>query len=475
MKKLMLFLMCILLLTGCGTAQLPASEPATEPTIQPPQVIDYFDYEYLHENPRDLAWEEDIVFFAKTMLGTDTVDGQPYLTTNTVEIMSSDVGTSEASEYRSLYNEYMHQEFLESVSALIGQIPNLTDMQIQYELRRIVCALEDCHSQMLVQREASFPLAVELLECDGELGLYAVRLPVSFGHLIYAKLIAINDIPIEEVFQKMAPYLNGESSWGALAMFANITKGNYLARLEALQAAGIVSIDTKNARFRFLSDNGEEEIILEAVPAEVGYTEDLINLHHVNAESLSWSQYLYEDYFFRYFPDDDTLYIRLYSVPGNHSGKLSGFIANIKKVVQEQNGVRKTILDLRDNGGGTPDTLQELTDFLKEPITGMKYILINEACFSASVSIPYSIRTASETAAIIGSPAAQGPNSPYHNNQLYTMKNHGLEFYFSMGFVELNPNYEYDTLIPDIYIYQNLDDYINGVDTVLETVWNLPA
>ena len=41
--------------------------------------------------------------------------------------------------------------------------------------------------------------------------------------------------------------------------------------------------------------------------------------------------------------------------------------------------------------------------------------------------------------------------------------------------VELNPNYEYDTLIPDIYIYQNLDDYMNGVDTVLETVWNLPA
>lgn len=462
MKRLFVFLLCLVLLTGC------TSEP------EQPQTVDFHNYQYRYEDPRDLSWEEDIVYFAQTMLGNETVDGQPYLTTNAVEIMPSDIGTAAVSEYRSLYNGQMHQAFLESVSNLIDQVPELTDMQIQYELRRIVCALEDCHSQMLVEREAQFPLTVECLESDGELGLYAVRLPDEFGHLIFCELVAINDIPIGEVFNRMAPYLNGESAYGALAMLANVTKGNYIARREALQAAGIMGIDENTARFRFMTDYGEKEITLEAIPAGGGAPDyEITDLNHVNYGFFSWSLYHDEDYFCAYFPEEDTLYIRMYSIPGLQSGQLSGFIGNIKKLVREQDGVSKTILDLRDNGGGTPDTLQELTDFLADPITGTKYILINEACFSAAVSIPYRLREESGNAYIVGSPAAQGPNTPYHNNQLYTMKNHGLDFYYSMGFVQLAPDYEYDTLVPDVLIYQTLDDYIRGYDTVLEAVLDM--
>ena len=465
MKKLLYIILCMILLTGC------AMEPAA--TVPPVTEVDYFHYEYRYENQRDLAWEEDIVYFAQTMLGNDTVDGQPYLTTNTVEIMPSDVGTDMISDYRSLYNEQMHQVFLNSVSILIDRITELTDMQIQYELRRIVCALEDCHSQVLVDRVARFPLAVECLESGGELGLYAVRLPADYEHLLYGKLVTVNDIPIEEVFLKMEPYLNGESSYGALAMFVNLTKGNYLARLEALQAAGIVPIGENTARFRFLTDSGEEEITMDSIPVGDEASFEVIDQNHAMHGFYSWSKYFEEDYFFEYFPEDDTLYIRLYSIPGSQSGKLSGFIGNIKKVVREQNGVSKTILDLRDNGGGTPATVQELTEFLKDSITGTKYILINEACFSASVSIPYYVRFGSENTCIVGVPAAQGPNSPYHNNQIYTMKNSGLRFYYSMGFVNMAPEYENDTLTPDILIYQNLDDYQNGIDTVLKAVWEM--
>lgn len=477
MKRYLCVLLALLavLFCGCDREEAPETtvpETTVPETTAPVARIDFSDYEYRYTDQRDREWEEDIVYMTQIFLGDDIVDGHPYLTHNDVSINSMfdyDV------EFRSLFDQAKYDRFVEDISALIGNIPNLTDIQIHYELARIVNELEDLHASAELPMGELFPFAVERLESDGELGFYIVRLPKKYQKLIFSRLVSINDVPVEEVFERMKPYLCGESDEGAMALFTNVLYGNYIAWKDALQVIGVMGWEEDTVRLGLVTPSGAQaRIELEALDYETEYdSSKIVDNCHVRSEGLSWSKYFEADFFYEYLEEEDTLYIRLYTVPSYTSGELMGFISGIKKLVQEREGVSKTIVDFRDNGGGVTDTIQELLEFLNDPITGHKYVLINESSFSAAVLTPYWISISNEDTTLVGTPASQRPNTPSVNGQLWKLKNRDKYFKISMGYMELAPDYENDTLIPDILVYQTLEDYIEDIDTVLETVLDM--
>ena len=76
-----------------------------------------------------------------------------------------------------------------------------------------------------------------------------------------------------------------------------------------------------------------------------------------------------------------------------------------------------------------------------------------------------------ESARIVGTPGGQ-PANFWGGVQGFYLPNSGLYFQRPSTFCNNIPGDENDALMPDIIIYQTIEDYRNGIDTVLEAVKN---
>ena len=97
------------------------------------------------------------------------------------------------------------------------------------------------------------------------------------------------------------------------------------------------------------------------------------------------------------------------------------------------------------------------------------YILIDEGCYSAGVIVPYSVKQLIKNSVLAGTPAGQNPNMCGSTRE-YVLPNSKYTVAISNYYTEFWPDYEYETLLPDITIYQTLEDYKQGTDTVLEAI-----
>lgn len=55
---------------------------------------------------------------------------------------------------------------------------------------------------------------------------------------------------------------------------------------------------------------------------------------------------------------------------------------------------------------------------------------------------------------------------------MYVADNYKIPFRISLAYKNIWPEYEEETLVPDILITPTIEDYMNNIDTVLEVVLN---
>ena len=73
---------------------------------------------------------------------------------------------------------------------------------------------------------------------------------------------------------------------------------------------------------------------------------------------------------------------------------------------------------------------------------------------------------------LVGTPAGEPPNETFQTSQ-FTSPNHKLIFLMSiLKQFYTWPGYDEDALMPDILIGQSVEDYRNGIDSVLKYVLN---
>lgn len=483
-KRLICLLLTLLLLSGCAQTASPQTQAATESTVPEttesvPETVPettapddtqpepaFADYVCQYTDERDLAWEQDIVYFAQLYLGEKTVKGHPYL-------VNKDYPTTDANRRaysKRFYDPAIRDLFIQEVFALIDRIPELTDLEINFELQRIAALLGDAHTSVYVPYDEVFPVIVEQLEQNGEMGLYCVRIPAVHENVLLARLDAINGIAIDEVLQRLNAYTSTENEYWALHHQTSIFSYMTITDLNYLRAAGIVGLEEESARFRFVTVSGETvEVELEALSLEDEYFQvTYANCDILRMGFLSYSQYGYASYFFDR-PAEDALYIRLYQMVEEEEYRLEAFFQDIRDSLAYEGEVSKVIIDLRNNPGGYASVNQYLTEFLQAQEFQQVYILINGGSCSAAVIFPCMAQAAVENVVIVGTPAGQPPNF-FANAQVYTLRKHDVSFTISTNYTECVADFSGSALMPDVIIYQKLDDYMNGVDTVLEYV-----
>ncbi|MGN0628166.1 MAG: S41 family peptidase [Oscillospiraceae bacterium] len=168
---------------------------------------------------------------------------------------------------------------------------------------------------------------------------------------------------------------------------------------------------------------------------------------------------------------DDALYIKVNMFEDKEYQTFAKFASDIQSEVNEVSPVKKTIIDARDNMGGRTQSYDRFIEMLSGDEFGKVYVLINDGSISRAVVIPALIKQNVEGAVIVDGPSSEPPNGVgYMLDGMYRTPNNKLVFAFGSYYINFWPGYEYDALMPDIEIYQTIEDYANGVDTVLEAV-----
>jgi hypothetical protein len=138
--------------------------------------------------------------------------------------------------------------------------------------------------------------------------------------------------------------------------------------------------------------------------------------------------------------------------------------------------VRRVIVDLRLNGGGSSSVIEPLLDGLgsRPALTarGHLYAFIGAQTFSSGLMAAMDLHNRLH-AILVGGPTGNKPN--HYGEQLnFSLPNSGLLVHYASKHFHLMPNADPPTLAPDVPVPYSLQDFLSGRDPVLEAALQHP-
>lgn len=460
-----LLLICnMFMLVSCG---IKTGEPV--PLV--PFTGSVFDYEYQLEEGRDRDWEKDVVFFAHTFFYG--VQGHPLLVDRECDTYAENTYMGGGGSFKKVvyYDEALRASFITGVNDLIARIPQLEDFEIPYKLAELVASLGDVHSNISVPAGDIFPFYFIPFFGDEGFAYYNVRAPKELERTLACELVAINGVAIDEILRRFEKLIPHENEQYLILNAVDVRYDGLCYRKEALQFVDVIGKNKDAAKFTFIDAQGKRfSVKVEAVTQDEYEAMETVQCM-VDKEKLL--MYAHEDQYgwYEYLPEDAMMYLR-HSDCTEEGLLFKQFQMGFIEALQQTPGVEKLVIDLRGNQGGyVPeyyDTFIRALNYNRD-LVGTVYILIDGRSTSAATMLATLLKKHAENAVLVGEPAGQPPD--FFGYALhYTLPNSGIGFRVSQAFSSMWPEYEADALLPDIYVYQTFEDYLNNRDTALETI-----
>jgi hypothetical protein len=300
--------------------------------------------------------------------------------------------------------------------------------------------------------------------------------------------MAINGVGMDEIFNRMMPLFPLETKAGFRMMhsahFRNRDMLRYIGVVEDEDIVPITVRDVNGTVFTVYAP------FVSSFVSSIGETMDDMEVthHEVDTEKF-FSLRLDEDFWFRYFPEDGMMYVRILRFPTTleylHEVSLMSveereylpcvqFANELIDTITRQSGVDIFVIDFRGNSGGTQwEGVIRFFAWTQEEgsreLMGNVYIAIDDFTYSNGVVHSKLFRSFIDDAQIIGAPAAGGLNL-FGGGPAFTLPNSQIDFWLGGDFIILDPYTETNTLYPDIFVYRTLEDYVNHHDAVIETI-----
>lgn len=461
MKKYVSILLSLSLLTACHT---PAPEVLRASYAG---VMDNYQFYHAQEG-RDQNWEEDILYLAQTVLDEHQRFAQKCWTQ---DIYS---GQGEYREDITKYDEALKTDFLEQINLLIPQISNLSDTELLYALQKITASLCDGHTKLnLPDASKRFPFAFEpFYDPSGNVSLYAVTVPEPMPELMFAELEGINGIPTAEVMKRLEEYVSCENDCWAIWKLTSTFSSNLIINCDALEAAGIIQQGDESAQWEFkLEDGTVTKVEISSVPSEK--TGGWISKALYNVGSLMYENIMTQNFWHECFPDEELVYVRINRCKERSDLPWGKFFSQVLADIRALDGAAEVVIDLRGNSGGLLPKSELFTfiSVLNNVEKRSLYVLMDGGTFSSGMLMASFLRQYAEGAVLAGLPAGQPPNV-MGPGDIRTLPNSQYTFTITYAYFLSWPGYEENALVPDVFVYPAIEDYRQGIDSILEEVRN---
>ena len=414
-----------------------------------------------HAKERETRWDEDLVVARDSFLARD----------------------------RS-YSEQARRAALDEIERTRKNIGQLSDQQIVASLARAAALSDNAHTRAYLLRNRSYwrRYPVRIWRFDD--GWYVVAARAEAVPLLGRRISHIQDVPIEQAFEKVATLYAGNSGWSAYM-------GTYtLTSPDALMGVGL--IDDGIAQFAVLDDGGALSMSLHPEPLDPRTTpeESWWFLSPQHPAAAGWTHVLKsgdlppvlispERHYVFSRCNRDILYVR-YNRASNEPGgeTVRTFGERLLQSIASQ-PPRKLVLDLRFNTGGDLSLGQPLIQALGTSNLGRKpgaiAVLVGPTTFSAGITPAAWLRSNSK-AILVGAPPGDRPDFWAEGGNV-TLPNSGLVMHYADGLHQYSAapvppgvkehlplNIDVRNLEPDISVRWTWRDYIAGVDPIAAAV-----
>lgn len=254
------------------------------------------------------------------------------------------------------------QEFESRVSALIDDVPALSDKEIVVRLAAIVASVKDGHTRLSIPREhpeiglefghtgtqapdienlkfKQLPVAFDVFED----GIFITAATPALQHLIGRKLTAIDDMTAQAAFERVQQITFAENT-----QLEKLMGADRLSIPEALAALGVVK-NAENITLYLEAPDGEaSQHVIKPLPGGdlewvMALDGEAMPLHAQAGDKKHWWKYLRRE---------RIVYAKLNEI-GDGEMRLAEFVAMIIGEAESRNA--KLVIDLRNNFGGSND------------------------------------------------------------------------------------------------------------------------
>jgi hypothetical protein len=366
-----------------------------------------------------------------------------------------------AGEHKNLFANITRGEYEKAKSQLEMRLAAMTDVEFYHSLREFVAMAGDAHTSLYLDGnrvsrfafQTALPFALSRFEGIWHLSIANQENEQYLG----AQLIAIDNTPIEEVYEKAAALISHDTEAWLAGQFSNTI--NFI---DALNYIGVA--DSQEYVTLTLLHGGETvEAVFPAMSENDILSADLAKLEpHILNTYPDGSVYRAIDL------GSKALFIQYNACKEDPEYPMKDFAADIKAMLDS--GVyEKVIVDLRYNSGGNSSVWNPMTNLLKQYDNIALYCLIGQETFSSGIINAVDLKEIG--ARLVGTPTGGAVNH-YGEQKSDTLPNLPFIFTYSVKYFEMIKDYGQDSLYPDNLIDQSFQGYMDGIDEVVQSILN---
>ena len=347
------------------------------------------------------------------------------------------------SRHPNLYTKAPREQWDETAAALRSGIPSLSDTQVAMEMARIAAMAGDGHTFVNLRTSPLFTALPLRLQWFEE-GWVATTVPGDQPAMLGTVVIRLDTTPMEEVIEKIRPYVAYENEW-----WFRVQVLNYLISPEILANLGVQL--SRNA----ITINDEW-----LVPA----TAPSVTAGPILAQPRFplWTRYNGLNYWFHYLAESRTIYVKYNVCAEMPVLPAARFRAELAAALAD-NAVERIVLDVRTNTGGNSAVLARLLP----PVPGgvKRVVITGRQTFSSGLWAASDLSRAGWT--LVGEPTGGKPSS-FGEVVGFTLPHSGLRGQVSTRYFTGPVQTQSDTLRPDVLAPWTWAGFSRELDVFLE-------
>ena len=372
------------------------------------------------------------------------------------------------------------EEFDWKLDHLMGQIEDLSDSDLFYELAAVIAGMGDNHTLAMVPSfayESYFPLSVVTI--GNKIYPFAyLEGYEQFAPYLLQEIVAINGIDMTYLLEKVASISSPTNTWSSRSQFSN-----YYFIPSVLDWAGCDYMD--GYTFQFLNENQEVVSVDVPVLTETNRGTRVLSEEAASVPGLRFgnrTEYLEGE-------NGGCVYIAFNEMTSTDSAVYRELFGETVELIKAHPDCNKLVIDLRLHIGGNSIPLADVyfaCAQLQAPSIEQTYVLTGGTTISAAMDC-ISFFKSELDAVTVGEPTGQfttffGYNKIDHKKEI-VLPHSQISVVVADWRWKGQPNknivydengklYEWEnTVLPDVFIPLDIEDVRQGKDSALEWVF----
>lgn len=366
--------------------------------------------------------------------------------------------------HKNLFFNKSKEEFLKEIKELKRKIKNLDEYEIRVNLAKIVAAIRDAHTGVILP--VNFLCPIELYCFKDE--IYIISTIEKYKHIENCKIVKVNGMDIKEVITVLSSIVSYENE--ALCK-AQLPK--YFPAIEFLY--GLEIIDTIDCLELTIEDRNKKikNIEIESLPIrEVRKKLKESKKSMLKDNSLPLYRKNFDKYYwYEYMEEFKVVYFKYNACKEMEDKSVFDFGKELMKFINE-NQVDKLVIDLRNNAGGNSTLLEPFIEDLKacDKINkkGNLFVIVGRETFSSALLNVLLLKE--DTNAIFLGEATGGKPNCYGEVERFTLKNSGLTVCYSTKYYKIITDDSLPSFYPEVSLDLTIENYIKNEDPFLDYV-----